>query len=98
MRPGGADEQEINWWPPLQKDCQLILSILTVFDVTQVFNWSSKRFSIVGRYHPTVFVCLDIVVLSGVEFTFTLQFLFMFWRNRNKEPGGRFSPSFIKSF
>ena len=119
--PGGADEQEINWWSPLQKDCQLILSKLTVFDVTQVINWSSKRFSIVGQYYPTVFVCtffsfttfsfcfmpisfdfhLDIIVgLSGVEFTLTFKFLFMFWWNRNKDPGGSFSPSFItfKSF
>ena len=36
--PGGADEQEINWWPALQKDRQSILSILTASDVNQAIT------------------------------------------------------------
>ena len=55
MGPGGADEQEINWWSPVQKDRQF--SILTV---VSAINCSSKKFSIVGQNYPTVFV-LEVV-------------------------------------
>ena len=73
----------------LQKDSPLSVKIIQQFlFCTFFFSFTTFSFCFIPislDFH------LDIVSLSGVQFTFT-KFLFFFWWNRNKDPSGRFSP------
>ena len=72
----------------LAKDSTLSVNIIQQFVFCASFLF--HRFLYVSFQFPFDFH-LDIVGLSGVEFTST-KFLFLFWWNRNKDPSGRFPP------